>query len=220
MASSLVMMRVWSIVMPGTLRGDDPVATMMCFAVSSWSSPPLTTTLPLPARRARALDPRDAVLLEQALDALGEARHDLVLAGVDGGHVERRRGAAEADAPVGGVLDDLQRVRVLEQRLGRDAAPQQARAAQRLLALHDRGLEAQLRRADGRHVAAGAGANHDEVESLGHGEFTAPERWDASAFQRRQRDERRGRIGCGRLGGASASSGSSRFTWARRRPCS
>ena len=34
-ASSLVMMRLWSIVMPGTLRGDDPVATRMCFAASS-----------------------------------------------------------------------------------------------------------------------------------------------------------------------------------------
>ena len=115
-----------------------------------------------------AFDPRDPVLLEEALDALGQARHDLVLAGVNGGDVERGRGAAKSDAPVGGVLHDLQGVRVLEQRLGRNAPPQQAGAAQGLLAFHDGRLEAQLRRADGRHVAAGPGANHDEVESLGH----------------------------------------------------
>ena len=169
MASSLVMTRVWSIVMPGHAArrgpgGHDDVLRGELLIVAAADH-----DLALPRQPRGAFDPRDAVLFEEALDALGEARHDLVLAGVNGRHVERGRGAAKADAPVGGVLDDLQGVRVLEQRLGRDAPPQQARAAERLLALHDGGLEAQLRRADGRHVAAGAGANHDEVESLGHG---------------------------------------------------
>ena len=73
------------------------------------------------------------------------------------------RVAANRDAPLLRVLNDLQRVRVLEQRLGRDAAPQQAGAAERLLLLDDRDLEAELRGADGGHVAAGAGADDDDV---------------------------------------------------------
>ena len=139
----------------------------------------------------------------KALDPLGEARHDLVLAGVDGGHIERGRDAAQANAPVGGVLHDLEGVRVLEQRLGRDAAPEQAGAAQSLLTFHDGRLEAQLRRADGRHVAAGAGANHDEVESLGPG-IQCSSKMGCLNVSARQRDERRGRIGCG-SGSATAS---------------
>ena len=52
-----------------------------------------------------------------------------------------------------------------QQRLGRDAAPVQADAAE-VLALHHRGLHAELRRADGGDVAAGAAAEHDQVEAL------------------------------------------------------
>src|SRR3546814_17895597 len=47
-------------------------------------------------------------------------------------------------------------------RLGRDAAPVEANAA-KILALDDCGLEAQLRRADRRNIAAGAGAEDDAV---------------------------------------------------------
>ncbi len=61
------------------------------------------------------------------------------------------------------LLHDLERVRVLEQRLGRNAAPQQAGAAERLLLFDDGDLQAELRGADGRHVAAGAGADDDDV---------------------------------------------------------
>ena len=168
-ASSLVMMRVWSMVMPGTLRGDEPVATMMCRAVNSWSSPPVTTTLPWPARRAVPLIHAMPFFLNRLSMPL--VRPETILSLRAWTAVTSSVGVAppSADAPVGGVLDDLERVRVLEQRLGRDAAPQQAGAAQRFLPLDDRRLQAQLRRADGRDVAAGPGANHDEVESLGHG---------------------------------------------------
>ena len=76
-----------------------------------------------------------------------------------------RVGLAEADAPLGGVLRDLQRVRVLEQRLGRNAAPVEAGAAERRLALDDGGLQAELRGANGGDVPAGAGADDDDVES-------------------------------------------------------
>ena len=59
---------------------------------------------------------------------------------------------AERDAPLLRVLHDLQGVGVLEQRLGRNAAPDEAGAAQRLLLLDNGDLESELRRADrGRH---------------------------------------------------------------------
>ncbi len=51
MASSLVMMRARSISMPGTLRAYDPVAMTICGAVSVCGSPPVTSTVPGPARR-------------------------------------------------------------------------------------------------------------------------------------------------------------------------
>ena len=51
-ASSLVMIRLRSIVMPGTLRGCDPVATMISrVAESICAWPSVTSTLPLPASR-------------------------------------------------------------------------------------------------------------------------------------------------------------------------
>ena len=53
MASSLVMIRLRSISTPGTLRGCDPVATMISFvACSVCGCSPVTSTLPLPVRRA------------------------------------------------------------------------------------------------------------------------------------------------------------------------
>src|SRR4051812_774082 len=51
-ASSLVMIRLRSISTPGTLRGCDPVATMISLrAVSVCCCPSVTSTLPFPARR-------------------------------------------------------------------------------------------------------------------------------------------------------------------------
>ena len=78
-------------------------------------------------------------------------------------------GLAERQAPLLPVLRDLQRVRVLEQRLGRDAAPVQAGAAEHRRALDDRGLQPELRGADGGDVAAGSGADDDDVVFVGHG---------------------------------------------------
>ena len=55
-ASSLVMIRLRSISMPGTLRGCDPVATMISFfAASVCLSPSVISTMPLPARRPEPL---------------------------------------------------------------------------------------------------------------------------------------------------------------------
>jgi hypothetical protein len=50
-----------------------------------------------------------------------------------------------------------------------NAAPDQTRAAERLLALDDGGLQSELARTNGGHVAAGAGADDNEIVSLGHG---------------------------------------------------
>ena len=61
------------------------------------------------------------------------------------------------------MLHDLERVRVLEERLGGNAPPQQAGAAERLLFLDDRHFQPQLRRADRRDVAASARADHQDV---------------------------------------------------------
>ena len=65
-----------------------------------------------------------------------------------------------------GLLEQLGGV---QQRLGRDAADVEAGAAQRLAALDAGGLQPQLGGADRRHIAAGTGADHDQVEvSLCH----------------------------------------------------
>src|SRR5437763_16272251 len=64
------------------------------------------------------------------------------------------------------VMENLGRA---QQRLGRDAAPVETDAAKIGLFDH-RGLEAELRRADRGDVAAGTGADDDDVEgSVGHG---------------------------------------------------
>src|SRR5437773_1592759 len=60
-------------------------------------------------------------------------------------------------APVFRTLDNLERVRVLEQGLGWDASPQQTSAPERLLFLDNRDRQPELRRANGSDVAASSG---------------------------------------------------------------
>src|SRR5688572_11162417 len=69
-------------------------------------------------------------------------------------------------------MEDFRRA---QQRLGRDATPVQADAAE-VRALDDRGPESELRRTDGSDVAAGAGADDDDVKTgVSHGAcLTAP----------------------------------------------
>ena len=93
-------------------------------------------------------------------------------------------------APLLPVLGDLQRVGVLEQRLGRNAAPVEAGAAERRRALDDRGPETELRGADGGNVAACARANHDDVVCrFAMAGVTSP----SSRIRTDERDERHGR---------------------------
>ena len=168
-ASSLVMIRLRSISTPGTLRGVEPVAMTISFDADRLCfSPSTTSTLPASGDRRGALDPFDLVLLEQKLDALGQAGHDLVLARLHLVHVDADGAFADRDAPFLDVLNDLERVRVLEQRLGRNAAPDQAGAAERFLLLDDRHLQSQLRRANGRDVPAGSCANDHDIEFARH----------------------------------------------------
>ncbi len=161
--------------MPGTLRGAEPVATMMSRrARSVCVSPSKTSTPPLPVSRAvpliqsilfflnRNSTPFVRPLTMRSLRACTCAMSMPMLAACP----ERRR--AERDAPLLGALHDLQRMRVLEQRLGRDAAPDQAGAAERLLLFDDRDLKSELRGANRGHVAAGSGPDHDDVVFAGH----------------------------------------------------
>ena len=62
---------------------------------------------------------------------------------------------------IGRLIEKFRRV---QHRLGRDAADIEAGAAQRLAAFHAGGLQPQLRRADRRDIAAGAGADDDQVK--------------------------------------------------------
>ena len=99
------MMRVRSISMPGTLRGADPVATMISLrARSVCVSPSKTSTPPLPVEPRGSLDPVDLVLLEQELDALGQAGDDAILARLHLRHVDADGGRRpERHAPLLGV---------------------------------------------------------------------------------------------------------------------
>src|SRR5262249_10700498 len=112
-------------------------------------------------RSAPPLHELDVVLAEEGLDALCLACRRLAAA---------RQHAREVDTH--SVRDDAARPRVaelaVELRVGedgfrRDAAPVATDAACPLL-LHDGGPQAELRRADRRHVPAGACTDDDEVE--------------------------------------------------------
>ena len=70
-----------------------------------------------------------------------------------------------------------------QQRLGRDAAPVEADAAQ-ILPLHQRGLHAELAGADRRDIATGPAAHHDKIEALGHRQPPAARRRSASPVTR------------------------------------
>ncbi len=126
----------------------------------------LDTALADQARRS--FHPGDLVLLEEILDAPGETGDDLVLAGMHARHVERRLRVAltERDAPGAGLLRNLERVRMLEERLRRYAPPVEARTAERRLTLDDSDRQAELRGTNGGDIAARAGADDNDVELI------------------------------------------------------
>ena len=192
------MMRWRSISMPGTPRGDEPVATMISLrARSVCVSPSKTSTPPLPVRRAVPLIQSILFFLNRNSTPLVRPRDDPVLARLDLGHVDgRSRDGPDGAARAGRRLTPhsfacwttFMACACSSSALVGNAAPQQAGAAERLLLLDDGDLEAELRGADRRDVAAGSGADHDHVVVLGHvwSRFAS-----ALPFQRGQGDEMR-----------------------------
>src|SRR6185437_198066 len=111
---------------------------------------------------AGALDPLDAVRLEEARDAGGHLLGDAVLPFVRRREVEGR--LADLDAELGeALLGLLHREGRLHPRLGRDAADAQAGAAQLGLLLDADRLGTQLGRADRRGVATRAASEDGDV---------------------------------------------------------
>ncbi len=147
MASSLVMIRFRSISIPGTLRGCDPVATMISRRRRQHLRLAVGDLDPALARQAAAaLDPVNLVLLEQELDAAGEALDDLVFSRLHLRHVDADRGLAERQTPVLPLLCHLEGVGVFEERLRRNAAPIEAGTAERRRAFDDRGPQTRAAR--------------------------------------------------------------------------
>ena len=172
--SSLVTIRLPSTSRPGSDLTREPVARITSFA-SRTRSPPLpgvpsspgwlTRTFVGPSRRPRPCDPGDLVLVDQRLQAGPESLDDLVAAG---GHLDvvDLGLAGELQAEVLRVPDAIGEGGRFEQRLGRDAAAVEARPAD-LVLVDERDLEPQLGRPERGRVAAGAGAEDDEIERVG-----------------------------------------------------
>src|SRR5579862_5597338 len=112
---------------------------------------------------AVALDPFDAVRLEQAGDALRHLLDDARLPRVRSGEVEL--GAGNVDAELREVLLRLlQRESGLHPRLRRNAADAEAGASQLGLLLDARDLRAELRGADRGGVTAGTSSENCDVD--------------------------------------------------------
>src|SRR5664280_626361 len=145
--------RSWSISSPGSDMGCDPVASRTC-RPSMVRSPTCTV----------AGDGLDLPRLHQSLQALVQPADDLVLVAVDPRHVdavERRLDAEVLALP--GLVGDLGGV---QQRLGGNTTVVQAGAAD-LVSLHHDDGHAELGRPKRGRVAATAGAENEEVDSVG-----------------------------------------------------
>jgi hypothetical protein len=115
---------------------------------------------------AGALDDGDAAALDQAREALEEARDDAVLVGVHAGHVDALEAGPDAELlGVAGLVGDLGGV---QQRLGRDAADVEAGAPEVALLDQAHG-QPELGRPERAGVATGAGTEDENVEvGIGH----------------------------------------------------
>ena len=110
---------------------------------------------------AVAADHVDLARLGHARQAAGELADHAVL--VFAQRIDVHRRLCKHDARLVDMLGLLDHRRHVQQRLGGDAAHVQAHAAEGGVALDDRGLEPQVGGAEGRRVAARAGAEHDHV---------------------------------------------------------
>ena len=124
-------------------------------------------------------DDLDLVLLHQAAHAAREPLRHLA-ARVDHRAVVGRELLDRE--PRYAVLHGLEDLGGRQDRLGGNAAPVQAHAAQVRLLLDDRDLHAQLRRANRGDVPAGPGTDHDQVERLHPRPVSKRARLGASLF--------------------------------------
>ena len=110
---------------------------------------------------ARAGESRDLVLLEEEADAVGVGGDGsslcFIIAARSSSAARRRCRAAP------GVPGLLEHFGGMQQRLRGDAADVEAGAAKVFALFDDRDLEAELRGANGADIAAGAGADDDEI---------------------------------------------------------
>ena len=123
--------------------------------------------------RARALEARVALDVcdpgrapEPAREPFGRRAHDGVLSRFHRGHVDAYR-RVDRDAEIGTAPRDVRGTGARDQRLGRNAAVVDARAADSF-ALDDRGLAAGLRQSDRQRRSGLPGADDDGVVTFGH----------------------------------------------------
>jgi len=109
---------------------------------------------------AIAHDDVDLVLLHQELHPLGHAVGNAT--GTVDHATEIDLGLGHLDAVILGVLDVFEHVGALEQRLGGDASPIQADAAQGFT-FDDGGLQTELGGADGGYITTGAAAEYHDI---------------------------------------------------------
>ncbi len=151
----------------GSSLGLEPVASTMAFAARTRGSPDggcgtgRDEDLLRPVEPRAAFDVLDLVLLEEEAHALREAICGVAgllpdLRVIEGGHVDLRAGRLEGRSPV-----DAERG-LIDQGLRWNAADVEADAPGRLL-LDDRDGEPELGGSDRADVAAGTGADDDEV---------------------------------------------------------
>ncbi len=121
--------------------------------------------------RRLAVHDLDAVALAQCPDPGHQTLYDGRLPLLEPDHVDFD--GPRLHAALHRVLDRLDEVRGVDERLARDAAVVQAFAAE-LVALHEEDALAQLRRAYRRRIAAGSRSDHDDVDLAGHGRSMEP----------------------------------------------
>jgi hypothetical protein len=103
----------------------------------------------------------DLAALGHAGQTAGQLADDLVLVGAQLVDIDRRCG--EGDAEIVGVLGFFHDRRDVQQGLGRNAADVEADAAEGGVALDDDRLHAEVGRAEGGRVTAGAGAEDEHL---------------------------------------------------------
>ena len=148
--------------MNGSSTGAEPVAMTKFLAVTATGAPaPLTESSVGDVKEASPVMTVTLRAFASEGDPADELGDDGVLALQERGDVGRD--GADPDAVVGGVVageDEL--LGGIEERLARDAAHVEAGPPEGGALLDQRDLEAELRRAEGADIAAGAGADdHD-----------------------------------------------------------